>query len=487
MYFDKAQLVSIDQIKAGSKIHVIGVCGVAMAQVAIELSRLGFKVSGSDKEFYEPMASLLKSSSIKCKISYSADNIEPDTALVIIGNSVVKDNPEVQEVQKKAISYAIFPQLLHDLIIKGHRSLVVAGTHGKTTTSAMLVYVLGRLGLDPSYFFGGKAPQIEAGLKSGLGKFSVVEGDEYDSAFFAKLAKFHFYNPNTLIVNAVEFDHADIYQNLEQILQEFLTLIEKMPSGASIVGCFDDSGVRELFSRIDRTDLNLVSFGEHASAKISIRFLKDERRKIKVVFKNLQSCDVSLGLSIPGRFNLKNAVACYLALDCEGAASPGNLPELFSDFKGVARRQQVLLEKPIQLIEDFAHHPTAVSETLLALKEWNPNTRIIAIFEPRSVTSRKKMFESDYIVALSVADIVILKEVEARPLDNPDDLIQVANICSGLIAKSKQALCFKDNAEILKNVLDLVEPGDLVVVMSNGSFGGLISNLELELRSAFSN
>jgi UDP-N-acetylmuramate: L-alanyl-gamma-D-glutamyl-meso-diaminopimelate ligase len=482
MYFNKAQLTSLDQIQSGAKIHVIGVCGVAMAQIAVELSHLGFKVSGSDKEFYEPMASVLTSSSIECRKTYSAANICDDLALVVIGNSVVKDNPEVQEAERLALPYAIFPQLLYDLIIKNRRSLVVSGTHGKTTTSAMLSYALIQLGLEPSYFFGGKAIQIESGLKLGQGRFSVVEGDEYDSAFFAKLAKFHFYKPNTLIVNSVEFDHADIYRDIEQIFQEFLGLIQDMPPNSNIVGSFDDKGVRDIFKRIHRQDLNLISYGEDPNSKIRIEFSKDQGRNTTVVFKDLSDREVSLNLSIPGRFNLKNAIACYLALECEGIYQIEKLPEIFKSFRGVARRQQVWLEEPVKLIEDFAHHPTAVAETLKALKEWNPNKRIIAVFEPRSVTSRKKIFESDYIDALAHADIVILKEVEARPLDNLEDLIQVHRICKGLIERGGQAFYFKDNQMILDCVLAQAIPENVVVVMSNGSFGGLITQLESALK-----
>ncbi len=477
MYFERSNLTSLDSIKPASKIHVIGVCGVAMAQIAVELSARGFAVSGSDKEFYDPMGSLLKSSKIECKKGYLAENIPSDCSLVVIGNSVTRDNPEVLAVETRNLAYTIFPQLLFDLSISGRKSIVVSGTHGKTTTSAMLAYVLEQLELEPSYFFGGKGIQIPSGLKITGGNVSVVEGDEYDSAFFAKYAKFQFYKPNVLIVNAVEFDHADIYQNLEQIIQQFLQMIEAMPESSCVVGCFDDAGVRDLFGRIKRKDLRLIPFGENA--EIKIEFVKSGDAGLSVVFTDLESRRQTLRLSIPGKFNLKNAVAAFLAMQAAGYQYAPEWQNAFESFLGVARRQQVWLESPIKLIEDFAHHPTAVTQTLEALKEWNPDRRVVAIFEPRSVTSRRKVFEYDYARALSLADLVILKNVEARLLDKPEDIMQVENVCQMIEQQyGKKAVAFGEVSEIEQNIKALIKEGDLVVVMSNGSFGGLISLLK---------
>lgn len=493
MYFERSKLTSLSLVATAAKIHVIGVCGVAMAQIAVELSSMGFVVSGSDKEFYDPMGSLLKASNIDCKKGYQAENIPADCSLVVIGNSVTRDNTEVQATESRELPYTIFPQLLFDLSIAARKSIVVSGTHGKTTTSAMLAYVLEQLDQSPSYFFGGKGIQIPNGLKTSVGKISVVEGDEYDSAFFAKYAKFQFYKPDILIINAVEFDHADIYQNLEQILEQFQQMIDDMPAAGCIIGCFDDHGVRQLFSKIERKDLRLVAFGEnvdasHKAPAVQIASLNTEFIKINgvtaVAFTDLNGKKQQLKLSIPGKFNLKNAVASFLAMQAAGLEQGPEWQQAFESFLGVARRQQVWLEEPIKLIEDFAHHPTAVTQTIEALREWNPNRRIIAVFEPRSVTSRRKIFENDYAKALSVADLIILKSVEARVLDKPEDIMQVSAVCAMIEQQyGKKAVSFLEVNEIEQAIRDLVKPGDLIVVMSNGSFGGLISNLQKSLAS----
>ena len=476
-------LTSINSIPVKSRVHVIGICGVAMAQIALQLSKLGFEVSGSDKEYFEPMSSLLKSSSITCHLGYDKKNISSDISLVVIGNSVTASNPEVLETSEKALAYTIFPKLLSELVIAQRHSIVVSGTHGKTTTSGMLAFVLEQMSLAPSYFVGGKAEQLSSGLKVGSGLISVVEGDEYDSSFFAKFAKFHFYQPNTLIITSIEFDHADIYANLEAIKNEFARLVNTMPQAGVVIACIDDAGVRDFISSLPSANFKLITYGESPSADVVIKFIVSKSGALAANFisHSGQECEITLG--IPGRYNLKNAVAGLLALESAKVSLSSELFAKFSEFKGVNRRQQLWLNTPITLIEDFAHHPTAVRETLRGIKEWLPGRRLIAIFEPRSSTSRKKIFESEYVSAFKEADLVVMKEVEARVLDNSDDLFDVETVCQAINQQGVAAKSFKEVDQIENWLLEHSKDNDIVVVMSNGAFGGLIRRLSLSLAS----
>lgn len=481
MLFSVDSLTSLTTLKPGSRIHVIGVCGVAMAQISMLLADHGYNVSGSDKEYFEPMSSLLKSSSVSCQLGYRTEHINKELDLVVIGNSVTSTNPEVLALQELGLGYTIFPKLLYEVLISGKHSIVVSGTHGKTTSSGMLSFVLESLNLGPSYFVGGKVSQLSSGLKLGAGSISVVEGDEYDSAFFAKFPKFHFYKPDTLIITSVEFDHADIYSSLEAIKLEFIRLISDMPRGSTIIACLDDAGVADVLSRIDRKDCNVITYGINSEAQSRIEFTKSEPESLAAVFPLMSKETVRLSLSIPGRYNLKNAVAAVLALESAHIPVTEKMIDALKDFVGVDRRQQVWIKSPLTLIEDFAHHPSAVMETLQGIREWLPNRRIITVFEPRSNTSRKKVFQADYVAAFQFTDLLIMKEVEARALDTSDDLFDVKVVCQEVSEKGVPAICLKEVKEIKEWVINNASQGDIIIVMSNGSFGGLIAQLAQEL------
>lgn len=475
-YFSVEALTPLSKLRAGARIHVIGVCGVAMAQMAIQLAKSGFSVSGSDKEFFEPMSSRLQASSVRCVQGYSADHLDGTVELVVIGNSVVATNPEVLETEKLKLAFSIFPKLLHELAIEGRHSIVVAGTHGKTTTTAICAYLLSEAGFQPSFFIGGRVRQLPGSLQVGTGNVSVVEGDEYDSAFFAKFAKFHFYAPNVLIVTAIEFDHADIYSNLDAIKSEFSKLAAAMPPDSTVIACTDDEGVRSMLE-VFRRGARVIGYGIREDAEARITF-STEFGKIEALLSMPGGRSHSIKLAIPGRYNLFNAAAAILALEVSGYAITESLLQLLRDFKGVDRRQQVWLETPQVLVEDFAHHPTAVKETMAAMREWYQGRRLIAIFEPRSNTSRRKIFQSAYVDSFSAADIVVLKNVTSRALDDASDLFDVKVVVDKLVESGKKAFCFDSVDEIKDFVCGEVQEGDVVVVMSNGSFDGLIVKLK---------
>ncbi len=476
-YFSVTGTYSLAKIDPGARIHVIGVAGVAMAQLAVALVEAGFQVSGSDKECYEPMSSLLKNSAVKFSLGYRAENIPAGVSLVVIGNAVSYGNPEIDVVEKKQIPYTLFTKALYELVIKGKHSIVVTGTHGKTTTTAMMASLLTRLQQNPGFFIGGVASDLASSFEVGSGPYSVVEGDEYDSAFFAKVPKFTFYRPDTCIVNAIEYDHADIYPDLKTIEDEFTKLILSMPVSGTAIVALDFSSINKLLPTWRaQARCKIVTFGTAPEADFVIisRSLEDGNQRIAVRSKD-ESFEFSL--HVPGEHNCKNALAAllaakYVGLDMRAACAA------ISKYGGSKRRQEVRFnDRGITLIEDFAHHPTAVVETLKALREWYPNKRIWAVFEPRSNSSRRKVFQKDYIGAFKFADQVVLADVQLRANDQGLELLKVAELVQAINAAGVQARLGTDVEEITRLILQEVKSGDLVVVMSNGSFGGLIDKL----------
>ncbi len=481
MNFSVSEITSLKDIPKGAHIHVIGVCGVAMAQMAILLSQQGYQVSGSDKEFYEPMGGLLRNSKVTLKQGYSASNLEGQIDLVVIGNVVSAGHEEALEVERRKIPYTIFPKLLHELIIEGRHSMVVSGTHGKTTTSAMWACVLRELLQDPAYFVGGAALDLPSSLSLGGKKFSVVEGDEYDSAFFAKVPKFSFYRPDTLIVTSVEYDHADIYPDLAAINSEFDKLVLGLPQGARAIVCVDGDNLRALYnSWKSRAKCELISYGKsEAEWKLESCTQTGASQEVRARDKNGNALQFSL--NIPGSYNALNALA--VAIACESCGFDRRaVVEALASFHGVKRRQEVRFKKDgLVVIEDFAHHPTAVRETITGVKQAYPQHKLIAIFEPRSNTSRRKVFQNDYVQAFSMANQVHLFEVALRHNDSPDDLIDVGTLASEISATGTPAQTFKDVSAKTKELALFKSEKIVILVMSNGSFGGLLEKLLKEL------
>ena len=398
-YFSAARATSLGSIPARGRVHVSGVCGVAMAQLALELARRGYRVSGSDKEFYEPMGSLLRSSSIELFHGYSARNIPTDVSLVVIGNALSYENEEVQEVERSGSAYSFFPKLLHDITIQGRHSIVVSGTHGKSTTSALIAWLLTELRCDPSFFVGAVIPDLPTSLHVGSGSFCVTEGDEYDSAFFAKVPKFTFYKPNTLIVTAVEYDHADIYSSLAEIEEQFTNLVLGLPPDALALCCVDDPNVARLVS-IWRAAARcrITTYGTSPDAEVRIAAISTVGRLQRVTVQFAEGEPLSFDLAIPGKHNARNATAALLACKVNNLELR-RVGELMPRFAGARRRQEMRYDGAVTLIDDFAHHPTAVRETIQAIRESYPDRRLWAVFEPRSNTSRRKVFEREYAEA----------------------------------------------------------------------------------------
>lgn len=474
VYFDVSGVTELKSLKVGQKIHIIGICGVAMGQLGLALADLGYVISGSDKEFYDPMASLLRESSISLFSCYDEKNIPDDVSLVIIGNSVSADNPEVQYVERHKLNYSCFPSCLADLLVKDRFPIVVSGTHGKSTTTSILAHVLSEANRLPGYFVGAKIEGLNRSLCIGSGPETVLEGDEYDSAFFAKVPKFNFYDPRILIITSIEYDHADIYPDLQSIIAVFDNLVLSRSSEDLIIACGDDETIKSLLPKWKQSlGAKLVTYGEEASNDWRVGSVLIDKGGTSFVLDGPKEDKVSVRIPLIGMHNALNASAVIISLLSIGLCKE-DIVRYISTFKGVRRRLSDLYhDQTVRLYEDFAHHPSAVLATLKSVKSANPESRIWAIFDPRSNTSRRKVFQSDYERALEIADTIIIKEVVPRHNDSVQNILSTAEIAEALCRKGKVAYSLRTVDEIIGTILDNLSENDVVLLMSNGSFDGL--------------
>ena len=469
-----------EAVRAGTarRIHLIAICGVAMSALAGMLKQRGYEVSGSDENVYPPISTLLERLGIRILAGFRAEHLVERPDLVIVGNKVSRTNPEVEALLSSGLPYASLPQALAELFLADHRSVVVAGTHGKTTSTAMLAWVLERAGRDPSVMVGGEALDFDGNYKLGGGECFVIEGDEYDTAFFDKGPKFLHYRPQALLLTAVEFDHADIYRDLEHVKDAFRRLVSMMPSAAPLVVAADFPHARAVASSAD-----VQTFGFAADAEWQAANLRDDGATtlFEVVRRNVGQCTVRVRQ--PGAINARNALGVFVMARALGLSTADILPGLAS-FRGVARRQELVGEfRGVTLVDDFAHHPTAVAGAIAALRLRYPRRRLWAVFEPRSNTSRRRVFQREYVDAFQGAEHVIIggvfhkstDQVAASELFSPDEL------SADLRARGISARALADVDSIRRTLLDEVQAGDVVLLMSNGSFGGLRQQLAVGL------
>jgi len=485
-FFKTEQMTALKDIPRGGQIHLIGVCGVAMGQLAVELASMGYKVSGSDKEFYEPMGSFLKGSNIEIKKGYAAANVPPNVDLVVIGNTVSYGHPEVAVIEERSLPYTCFPRLLCESIIAGKLSIVIAGTHGKSTTTAMTTTILRAAGSDPSYFVGGVIAGFDTSLHRGEGNISVVEGDEYDDVFFSKKAKFTHYSPDTFVINAIEYDHADLYPNIESIKDAFRSGVSLIPQDGKLVACIDFPIVKEMLAEWRKSlKCNIITFGVDAAADYRIASRQTHGFAQNVQVKVSAGTVFSFSLPAIGEYNARNALAAIIVTSLNGL-SLEQATEALKNFQTVKRRQEVRFDRAgIVLIEDFAHHPTAVYAILSGVRDAYPDKKIWAVFEARSNTSRRKVFERNYLQSFSAADQAIIAEVVARELDTGQELIDVHELAESVSKSGVPCQVLPDAQTIATNLMENVSSNDVIVVMSNGSFGGLPALLEAALEEAY--
>jgi UDP-N-acetylmuramate: L-alanyl-gamma-D-glutamyl-meso-diaminopimelate ligase len=463
-----------------SHIHIMGVCGTGMGSLAGMLKDSGYIVTGSDENVYPPMSDFLASCNIEIKNSYQAENLSPRPDLVVVGNTIKRTNPEAQALADLGIPYVSFPQALGHYFLANRTSLVVTGTHGKTTTSSLLASLLHKAGQTPGFMVGGLVQAFGRNYNLGNSPYFVVEGDEYDTAFFDKGPKFLHYQPHIAIVTSIEFDHADIFADLEAIKHSFAHLMAIMPKNGCIVACFDSPDVKEITAQAQCT---VLGYGMNAELDWSIKNLEvgPEGTFFDVVNKGIlySRCKSPM----PGRHNALNALAVIAVLDRLGLNKEAITAGL-SSFEGVRRRQEVRgVVDNITIIDDFAHHPTAVRETLAALKQAYSGHRLVAVFEPRTNSSRRQIFQKKYVSAFDAADLVVVREPVPLPDFPADQLFSSKQLASDLMKRGVDALSFANTDEILEHLQAALLPGDTVAILSNGGFDNIHTRL-LDLLSS---
>lgn len=457
-------------------VHLVAIGGVAMAALAGMLQRRGLRVTGSDEGVYPPMSTVLARLGIPVCEGYRADNLEPRPDLVVIGNKVSRGNPEVEAVLAAGLPYLSLPETLGEFFLAGRQSLVVAGTHGKTTSTAMLAWVLESAGLDPSLLVGGDSLDFGGNFKLGAGPHFVIEGDEYDSAFFDKGPKFLHYRPSAAILTAVEFDHADIYRDLAHVEEAFRRFVALLPAGAPLV-------VAQAFPRavaVARSGAaRVITIGEEPGADWECRGLADRDGALHFRIAHRGRDAGALTVRIPGAMNARNALGVY-ALARELGVAHDAVAAGLASFRGVARRQELVgTWRGVTVVDDFAHHPTAVAGTLAALRARYPGRRLWGVFEPRSNTSRRRVFQREYVEALAAADAVIVGGVFQKQTDAvaADLLFSPDQLAADLTARGVSARAIASSDDIAATLAAEAAPDDVIVLMSNGAFGGLREKL----------
>lgn len=461
-----------DLLPRGSHIHLIAICGVGMAPLAGLLQSRGYRVTGSDENAYPPMSNYLASLGIEVLSGYREERLKKRPGLVVVGNAVSRTNPEVQAVLNLGVPYISFPQALGQFLIGSKRSIVVVGTHGKTTTTALMAWVLAKAGWDPSFFAGGIPINFDGGFKQGGGDWVVLEGDEYDSAFFDKGPKFLHYKPEKVVLTSLEFDHADIYRDLEHLKDAFRRLVEMIPPSGTLLVCNEYGAARDV-SAPARCPVIFYGGGEPRDWEAKGVYARGGRSSFEPVYRGASEGSVEIPLI--GRHNVSNALAVYSMARALGM-DRNVLRDALATFSGVKRRQEVIGEVGgITVIDDFAHHPTAVKVTIDAIREGYPGRRLWAIFEPRSNTSRRRIFQREFSESLSGADRIVVAGVY-RPEKIPEgDRLSVADVVREInrLSGDSRAVLIERTQEIPPYVAQGARPGDIVLVMSNGGFDGV--------------
>ena len=481
-----------DEIKSMKNVHLIAACGVGMASLAGMLMEKGFRVTGSDANIYPPMSTQLENLGIRLFSPYAAENIPPDTELVIVGNAISRGNPEAEEAIRRGLPILSMPQATAQYFIRDLESIVVTGTHGKTTTASLCAWSLFALGDDPSFFIGGVPKNFPVSYRLGDGPRFVIEGDEYDTAYFDKGPKFLHYRPRIVLLSSIEFDHADIYKDLFQVRESFRKLVAILPPDGLLVACADYPDVVRTASEARCPVIYYSTKGaasENYNADLasgqetwSVRVTGDTGDKTTFrMERNGQSLDFSLQL--PGLHNAANAAGVALILTRLGFPRE-RIADAFERFEGVRRRQEVVGEfRGVLLMDDFAHHPTAVRETIRAVRARHKDRRVIAVFEPRSNTSRRRVFQREFTEALALADSVIVAGVFSSDKIPEEERLSPEEIVRGIREMGRPAECIQELDDIVKRISGSAAPGDLVLLMSNGGFGGIREKLRESLAS----
>ena len=461
-------------------IHLIGICGTAMASLAGMLQERGFRVTGSDASAYPPMSTFLESLGIPVAQPFVEANLDPRPDLVVVGNALSRGNVELERLLDQRIPFCSLPQILHDEFLVGKDVLVVAGTHGKTTTTSMLAWIFETAGLHPSFLIGGIAENFGRSFGLGDGKHFILEGDEYDTAFFDKGPKFLHYFPDSVILTSVEFDHADIYKDLDAVETAFKRLVNLVPRRGRIVA-FDsgdsiDRCLQKAFCPVER-------YGASAGAgwRIADLKLKEDRTSWSVLRDGKLWADFEFPLG--GEYNVWNATAAA-ALAANYEIPKDTIAEALKTFRSVKRRLEVTAQvHGITIVDDFAHHPTAIEQTIRALRARYPQSRLWVVLEPRSNTMRRNVLQDSLAHSLALADEVIVAAIFKSEAIPEAERLDLNRVIAEIQKHGKQARILADADAIVNAIAPDLHDGDVVAILSNGGFGGIYEKLPQRLRA----
>jgi len=466
-------------------IHLIGICGTAMASLAGMLKERGYRVTGSDAAAYPPMSDFLHALDIPVAQPFNEKNLDPRPDLVVIGNAMSRGNVELEHVLDQRIPFCSMPQLLHDEFLQDKEVLVVAGTHGKTTTTSMLSWIFHSAGLDPSFLIGGIAENFGSSFHLGQGKHFILEGDEYDTAFFDKGPKFLHYFPDAIIMTSVEFDHADIYKDLDAVETAFKRLVNLIPRRGRIIafdGVVGDAESASLERCLAKAFCPVERYGVGKRANWQVTNLRfDPARTSWTVIHDGQPW-ANFEFALAGEYNVWNATAAAgLASSC--GVSTEAISAALKTFKSVKRRLEVKAQvNGVTIIDDFAHHPTAIAGTLKALRARYAGSRLWAILEPRSNTLRRRVLQSDLARSLAQADEVVVANVFRSEAIPENERLELPSLAAEIQQQGRPARLLADADEIVKTIGPELRSGDVVAILSNGGFGGIYEKLPARLR-----
>ena len=455
--------------------HFLGICGTAMGSVAAALRARGYTVSGSDERVYAPMSDFLRARGITLTEPYQTENLPNDVDIVVVGNAIKRGNPEVEAVLNRKLYYLSLPEVLKENFLRGRHNLVVTGTHGKTTTTALLTWILTVAEMAPSYMIGGLPRNLGQGALFNDSKYFVIEGDEYDTAFFDKRSKFVHYLPELVIVNNIEFDHADIFPDLAAVKLSFRRMLNLVPQNGMVL--------------LNGDDANCVEVARECLAPIvEVGFSENCAQRIENVSYGTEGSNFSLGgkrfeIPLVGEFNVRNAAMATAAAQFY-RVTPEVIQTGLTSFEGIARRQEVRgTERGVTVIDDFGHHPTAMRETLSALRHRFPGRRLWAIFEPRSNTTRRAVFQQELPEALKLADGVFIAQIAALEQIPEKERLHPEEVVRAIQESGRPAFYERDADAILARLWPLLQPNDVVTIFSNGGFDGIHEKLLERLRA----
>ena len=463
--------------KKKKKIHLVAACGTGMGTLACILKEMGYEVSGSDQNVYPPMSDFLKEKGIKLFKGYDPGNLDHNPDLVIIGNVITKENIEAKAVMQKGFKYLSMPQAVNRFIAKDKKIILVTGTHGKTTTASIMAHMLYVAGMDPSFMIGGILKDFNSSFRIGKGQYMVIEGDEYDTAFFDKGPKFMHYDPDITIITGIEFDHADIFTDIDHIKQIFVDFIKKIEKTSHIIAYDDNDNLNEVL-KISCPD-SLEKYGKLAQWSFSNYKQQDSKAYFDVHGLNKI---YPIQTNILGEHNINNCLAC-LAVANKIGIGYDNILNALKTFSGIKRRQEIRgIKNGITIMDDFAHHPTAVRETINGIKPFYKKGRIIAVFEPRTNTSMRKFFQDIYPDSFLSADIVCVCKPQIKKNIPLKDKFSTKQLVMDIEKKGIKAYHFESSSKVISFLVPKLKSGDLVLIMSNGGFDDihlkLLENIE---------